>query len=347
MIKQLYPVSRKKLDIDFDIDGAATLIAKTQKSDGEIPWSKGDKTDPWDHVESAMGLSIGGYYTEARKAFFWLANNQLNDGSWYASYLDGKPKDMTHDTNMSSYLAVGLFHYYLITGDVSFLKQLWNTMSKAVNFAMSLQTSSGEIHWAKSPEGVVEPMALLTGSSSIYMSLKCALAIADLLGQDMPGWRQAMLNLGYAIKYKPHRFNIAKSRFSMDWFYPILSGAITGKEAQKRTHKHWKKYVINGEGARCVSDEPWVTLAETCELSLALSAMGNYNLSEIVFKWISEKRFEDGSYWCGHTWPEMVIWPEEKVTWTNAVVLLAADALYQLTPASVLFSHQFWQKFTQ
>jgi len=332
-----------KQNIDFEIDAASTLIVETQKADGEIPWSTGEKTDPWDHVEAAMGLNIGGFFSESRKAFLWMADKQLPDGSWYASYFDGEPEDLTHDTNMSAYIAVGLFHYYLITGDLHFIKQMWHTMKAAVEFSISLQTPGGEIHWAKSPEGVVEPMALLTGSSSIYMSLKCALAISNLLGYDMPDWQKAMILLGHAIRHKPHRFNIAKSRFSMDWFYPILSGAITGPEAKRRIRKYWKKYVVNGEGVRCVSDEPWVTLAETSELSLALSAMGDFNLSEIVFKWICEKRFEDGSYWCGHTCPDMVIWPEDKITWTNAVVLMAADALYQLTPAGNLFSHQFWE----
>ena len=70
--------------------------------------------------------------------------------------------------------------------------------------------------------------------------------------------------------------------------------------------------------------------------------MGNQNLSEIVFNWIQDKRYEDGSYWCGYTHPDMVIWPDEKITWTNAVVLMAADALYHITPAAKLFSHQFW-----
>jgi hypothetical protein len=39
----------------------------------------------------------------------------------------------------------------------------------------------------------------------------------------------------------------------------------------------------------------------------------------------------------------MVLWPEEKITWTNAVVLMAADALYNLTPAGRMFSHRAWQ----
>ncbi len=76
-------------------------------------------------------------------------------------------------------------------------------------------------------------MSLLTGSSSVYMSIKCALAIAGLLGKKRPGWRKANASLGEAIKYKPDLFNMIKSRYSMDWYYPVLCGAITEKR-QKR-----------------------------------------------------------------------------------------------------------------
>ena len=128
----------------------------------------------------------------------------------------------------------------------------------------------------------------------------------------------------------------------MDWFYPVLSGVLTESSAQLQIEKHWKKFVIRGQGVRCVSDEPWVTLAETSELSLALAAMGNLDLAKILFNWICDKKYEDGSYWCGFTYPDMVTWPEDKLTWSNAVVLMAADAIYDLTPASRLFSHRFW-----
>ena len=72
--------------------------------------------------------------------------------------------------------------------------------------------------------------------------------------------------------------------------------------------------------------------------------IGNEKLAKIVFAWIQDKIFEDGSYWCGYTFPDMVIWPEEKITWTNAVVLIAADAIYNLTPAGRLFNHEHWGK---
>jgi len=321
---------------------AASFIAQTQRPDGEIPWCEGQKTDPWDHVESAMGLSVGGYLGEARRAFEWLAGKQLDDGSWYTAYRQGVAEDKTRDANLSCYIAVGVLHYYLITKDTAFLKEMWPTLSKAIEFALSLQTPSGEIYWAISPEGNVDRMALLTGSSSIYMSIKCALAIAKILGFFMPPWEIALNKLAEAIKHKPYLFNMTKSRYSMDWFYPILSGVITGDDAQKRLDKYWKKFVVEDRGVRCVSDKPWVTIAETSELALALAGMGNHELAGIVFNWICDRRYEDGSYWCGFTCPDLVIWPEDKITWTNAVALIAADAIYNLTPASVLFSHQFW-----
>jgi len=335
--------SKSKQVLEVNVDAVAALIAGAQKENGEIPWADGDKTDPWDHVEAAMGLTTGGYFSEARRAFSWLKENQLEDGSWYAAYRNGEPHDMTHDSNMSSYIAVGLFHYFLITGDRVFLKQMWETINAGIEFALSLQASEGEIHWAKSPEGIADPMALLTGSSSVYMSLKCALAISGLLGFKKPAWKEALYKLGNVIRYKPHLFNIAKFRFSMDWFYPVLSGALTGDQAQRRINKYWKKFIVKDQGVLCVSDQPWITMAETSELCLTLSAMGNHELAAIVFSWIQNRTFEDGTYWCGYTYPDIVIWPEEKITWTNAVVLMAADALYELTPASKLFNHRFWE----
>ena len=62
------------------------FILDCQQESGEIPWFEGGYTDPWDHVESAMGLAIGGEVDAARKAYEWLAKMQLEDGSWWASY---------------------------------------------------------------------------------------------------------------------------------------------------------------------------------------------------------------------------------------------------------------------
>jgi GH15 family glucan-1,4-alpha-glucosidase len=341
------PLMQTGLDrqaVAVDIQAAVDLIVSTQQADGAIPWWPNHKTDPWDHIESIMGLNVGGAFAQVRPAFEWLKNNQLPDGSWYAAYTQGQPTDCTRETNHAAYIAAGLYHYYLTTADLDFVKFMWPTASRAIDFVIRHQTPSGEIYWAVSPQGRIDRMALMTGCSSIYFSLKCALALARLLNQPVPHWQRAITSLQNCIENKPHRFNTTKARFSMDWFYPMLSGAISGPNAQKRLDSYWKKFVVQDMGVRCVSTNPWVTIAESCELILTLAAMGKHEKAGIVFRWICDRTFADGTYWCGFTYPDMTVWPEEKISWNNAAVLLAADALFCLTPAGNFFSHETWRK---
>jgi hypothetical protein len=339
-----YPLSREPARSQLDIDSVADFIASVQKPNGEIPWSVGGKTDPWDHVESAMGLSTAGRIREAESAYLWMESTQQPDGSWWSATLNGIPQDKTRDSNLASYIAVGLYHHYLITGDLALLRRLWPTVEAGIDYAIGLQAPGGEIHWARNSEGTVDPMALLTGSSSVYMSLKCALEIASLLKKRRPKWKAALLKLGDAIRNRPNLFNMMKARYSMDWYYPILCGAVTGAEARQRIDRSWEKFVVPEWGVRCVSDQPWVTMAEASELVLTLAAVGERERAAIIFNWTCDKRYDDGSYWMGVTFPDGVIWPEERTTWTAAVVLMAHDALYEITPGSSLFNHTFWRE---
>lgn len=329
----------------LNIDSVVSFILSLQRKNGDIPWHTQGKTDPWDLVETIMGLNIGGRVTESCCAFDWLKENQNPDGSWFSAYIDAAPADRTCETHMAAYISVGLFHTWLIQRDTDFLRHMWPVMKKAIDYAVSLQADTGEIFWAKSPEGNTDPMALLSGSSSIYLSLKCALSIAFILNKKNVSWETAFQKLGSSLRENPHSYNISKSRFSMDWFYPVLSSALTGEKAAARIEKYWQKYVVEDQGVRCVSDQPWITIAETCELVLSLFAMGRVKKAQIVFSWIQDRVYSDKTFWCGYTYPDMVIWPEEKLSWTNAVVLMAADALYDLSRASRLFSHSAWDGF--
>ncbi|WP_444902737.1 prenyltransferase/squalene oxidase repeat-containing protein [Microbulbifer sp. CnH-101-E] len=327
--------------VGFVRDSAAYILSQ-QLPDGSIPWFKGHYADPWDHVEAAMGLAIAGEFGAAEKAYRWLADIQLPDGSWWAAYKDGEiDNGERRETNFVAYVATGVWHYFLISGDKGFLQQYWSMVERAIDFVLGLQTEHGEIHWAVDAGGQPKEDALITGCASVFKSLECAINIASVLGVARPEWVRGRTALGEALQSKPERFDRtweSKARFSMDWFYPVLTGAFTGEAARARLQQRWDEFVVAGLGCRCVNDEPWVTVAESCELTMALLASGQRARAEIIYRGLHRWQDSDGGYWTGYVYRDQAVWPEEKTTWTVGAMLLAADALANLTPASGLFT---------
>jgi hypothetical protein len=80
-----------------------------------------------------------------------------------------------------------------------------------------------------------------------------------------------------------------------------------------------------------------VTVAETCELVLALDACGLTEQARKVFGTVSRLRHEDGSYWTGWQYANGEHFPAERSSWTAAAVVLAADALIGFSPGAAIF----------
>jgi hypothetical protein len=335
------------LPLPADLRQTADFILRVQRPDGAIPWFEGGKLDPWDHTEAAMALSIAGEWQSARNAYHWLAQRQLADGSWYAHYFfpnqEKSSEGSLRETNFVAYVATGVWHHFLITRDRDFLQEMFPCVGNAMDFVLRYQSEHGEIAWAVDEQGVGQDDALVTACSSILRSLDCAVKIARALGNDAGGWPAAAFKLQQALLYKPQRFDRtweSKARFSMDWYYPILGGIYDHAAAQARLRQRWSEFVKPGLGCRCVSDEPWVTMAETCELTIALVASGQREAARSLFETLAQWRDTDGGYWTGYVFRDRVIWPAEKTTWTAGAVLLAADALMGLTAAQSIFLHQ-------
>jgi hypothetical protein len=306
-------------------------IAAIQLPDGNIPWTPGAHTDPWNLVEAAMALDIGGLHGDARRAFEWLRRKQRPDGSWHAYYMGDEIEDYALDTNVTCYVANGVWHHYLATGDTAFLEVFFPVVERAIDFALDHQHATGEIEWDADPERVEGKGALLTGSSSIWSSLRCAIASASRLGRERPDWELSLGSLAIAIVHRPERF-LDKDRWAMDWYYPLLCGALRGPAAHARIASAWGTFVAHGRGVRCVSDQPWITAAETCEAAIALDAIGLHERALELFTWIQFLRDADGGYWTGANFEhgfdrEWELFPVEQPTWNSAAVVLAANAL--------------------
>jgi hypothetical protein len=329
-----------------EIRATGAWIVSHQDPSGAIPWWRGGKMDPWDHVHAAMGLTVAGFRSEAEAAYRFLATAQLADGGWYAERRNGAITDRTQETNHAAYFCTGLWHHYTATRDRRLLTDLWPTVERAMDFTLRLQDESGAISWAVSPEGAVWNAPLLTGSSSIHGSITCAVRIAESVGAPRPRWLLAQRRLANVLANYIQRFDnvdLAErpGRYSMDWYYPVLAGAIRGKAARARLSDQAsnEKFVTEGIGCRCVHDSPWYTVAESCELVLALNACGLTGRARELLGWMAAYRMNDGGYHTGKTWPENVVWPVECNTWTAATVLLADDALAGRSRASELFQN--------
>ena len=315
-------------------------VAAVQREDGAIPWFRGHHLDPWDHIEAAMALDVAGEHDRAEAAYRWLARHQLPDGSWYSAYHDGdadRPTDLHRESNFCAYVAVGAWHHYLSTGDDAFIDRLWPTVYAAVEYVLALQQPGGQIGWKREADGTAVDDALLTGSSSIHQALRCALAIAEHREEPQPDWELATGALGHAIRRHPERF-LDKSRYSMDWYYPVLSGTVRGPGAVERIERDWSAFVVPGLGVRCVVPNPWVTGGESAELALALWAVGESDRAVRLLADIQHLRAEDGLYWTGYVFGDDVVWPAERTTWTAAALVLACGALGGDDATSTIFS---------
>lgn len=325
-----------------NLQPTAAFIASVQLDSGAIPWFDQGITDPWDHVEAAMGLTVAGQYTAAEQALQWLADQQRPDGAWFAAYdSQGIADDTRAETNFVAYIATGVWHFVLVTNNKTAAKRLWPTVQRALNFVLQLQAPTGEIYWALDSKKGVSKDALITGCSSIYKSLQCGIELARYLGEPCLEWEQAREALGDTLRNKPERFDRtweSKERYAMDWFYPVLTGVVTGPSAKQRLAAKWDTFVEPKYGCRCVSDQPWATAAETAELIMACVAAGNMQDAQALTDAIAHMQTEDGSWWTGYVFTDSVFWPDERPTWTAGAILLAADAMQRLTPACHLLS---------
>ena len=323
---------------ETQIDETANAIAQWQLRSGMIPWFPEGHSDPWNHIEAAMALATAGRIEEAEKAYDWLVGLQHDSGAWHQYYVaDGVEQDKL-DANVIAYIATGVWHHWLITDDRGFLESMFPVVERAIDWVFKLQQPRGEILWARHADGSPWSFALLTGSSSMYHSTRAALAISREVGSERTDWIEPISRLGKVIREQPDGAFAPKNRWAMDWYYPVLSGVVTGDAGRARLAERSETFIEAGRGVRCVSDRPWFTVAETCEAMMAHLVVGEVETARELFTSAAAQRLEGGRYFTGLVYPQLATFPPaEQSTYTSAAVVLGADALGGTSPASWLF----------
>ena len=339
-----FPKPKSKGSIVFSknlYNDLANYIKSIQLQSGAIPSNSDGSHDPWDHIESIMGLNFLSKSDSSKSAFKWLIKNQNADGSWYSKYIGNKPIEINKPTHFSPYISVAALHYHKIYCDIEFLKTLWPSIKAAINFSINIQNDNGTIPWSIDANQKIENDYLLTGSSSILKSIECGIALSNILKDrsQLKDWNLSYQLLSKAIKSPKGKFDLLKDRqrFSMDSYYPILSGCLNEDEKKVYIEKVMKKFYVKNIGIKCVEDEPWVTVAETCEFIISLMASNSKELALKLLSDVINISNKKGEPYMGWQYVESIFWPNEKPSWTAAALMISADSVLNHTSAFDLF----------
>ena len=108
-----------------DVAASGAAIESVQEPSGAIPWTAGGHADVWNHVEAAMALLVAGRIEAVDRAWSWVRPTQRADGSWPMKVVAAVVEDASGDTNMSAYVAVGVWHHWLVRRELGFVVAHW------------------------------------------------------------------------------------------------------------------------------------------------------------------------------------------------------------------------------
>ena len=221
-----------------------------------------------------MALSVCGLRDAARRAYEWLRTTQRADGSWPRQTARGAVTDPAGESNHAAYLAVGVWHEFLVTGDAGFaaadvadgarghrVRARPADAARRDHLAADGRRHAGQLRAAdRLLQHLPEP-ALRGGAR------RATSASRSPTGNSRPTC---------SATRSPAIPRPSPTRAGSRWTGTTRCSAV--RCAARRRGAGWPRagrFVVPGLGVRCVSDEPWVTGAETCELVLALEAIGD------------------------------------------------------------------------
>ena len=231
---------------------------------------------------------------------------------------------------MSAYLAVGVWHHWLVRRDLAFVQRFWPSVRAGLDWVVSQQLPFGGINWTPDrgrSRCWPAPRASTSRCAPASRSPSCSTTRSP--SGSWPAAGSATPCASTATCSRTSR------RYSMDWYYPVLGGAVRGRAAYELLESRWddvrrarprhplrrhqpvgdrRRDLRAGDGARRARRPP----------ARADAARGH-----------AAPARADGRYWTGWVYddhpdngePRDVYWPVEHTTYTAAAVILAVDAL--------------------
>ncbi|MBA4493235.1 glycoside hydrolase family 15 protein [Paenactinomyces guangxiensis] len=281
-----------------------------------------------------------GYPLMGHEFYRWTLKTQSGDGSWQQRhYLDGRlAPQWGLQMDETGSILWGMWQHYLMTGEVSFLEEVWPAVKKGAQFLVQsidpetgLPLPSRDLWEERDGEHTYT-------AAAVYGGLTGAAEIARALGREelSISWRQAAENIRAAISGQ--LWNEERQAFFRGLKLAVSPEQMAKAKAEGkrtavqvnhkgyRTHMIWEDPVIDASllGVSVpfalfpAEDERAVKTADAIERSLTSQPIGGI------------KRYEDDKYIGGNPWILTTLWlamyrvrqgqTEQAVKWLNWAV---------------------------
>ena len=328
-------------------------LLSLQQENGGIPEHLGSYINPWNHIECCLALLLCGQKAAANKGLQFLAHQQDFNGGWAAKLgPSATTQNPFFECHHASYVFVLMCLELQLNHKSTPETGLEDMFLRALNFVLELQDPCGLFYWGKDRHSNTAKTYLKTANCNVYLGLCAALKCLEHpafqhLSSYTPILRNAHNQFKHAYTSQHHLFDASKARYSMDAFYPILSGLCTKKDASQVLDKLFDDFVVEPIGCLCVNDEPWVTFAETAELMMALCMANKTSQAKHLLDWVlSYQDPQDGLFWMGYQFKQQVYWPKEKPSWTAAALVLAMHHIFKSQAYDFCFDYCLKQHTT-
>ena len=289
-----------------------------------------------------MALDVGGRTDRgrARPTSGW-SRMQRPDGAWH-QLLPGRPASSRTklDTNVCAYVATGVWHHYLLTGDRGFLEAMWPVVERAIDFVLRPADAARR-------DRLGPPRRRHARGRSPCSPARRPSATACAARSRSPSGSATSVPTGSSPPRRLAHVDRARAR-RVRAQAPLGDGLVlpgarrrrhaapAGRSSARRAPEH----VRDGRARACAASRTgrgsprprpasarWPTWPSATRPRLSSCS-----------RWAQAHRHDDGAYWTGIVYPEGTSFPgDERTTYTAAAVVLAADALSRASAASGLF----------
>ena len=285
----------------------AASLAAQQEPTGRSPGS-GGPTRPLGPHRGRDGAGRGGEHEAAARAYDWCLATSTPDGSWPTTVARRGRRGRQRRDQLLRLPGRRRLAPLPVHRRRAFLDRCGRRCAAAVEFVLGLQQPGG--HRLEAGGGRPRSRdALLTGCSSIYQALRAALALAEHREEPQPDWELAAGRLGHAMRRHPERF-LDKRTYSMDWYYPVLGGAVRG-DAGARAGSRRAGTTSSCPGSGCAASAPTrgSPAARAANWPWLWSDGGARPGAADPARHAAPARPTDGVYWTGYVFDDEAVWP--------------------------------------